>query len=198
MSANNSNGDVEILRELAEGSESAFLTLFNEYSPRVYRSALKFLGTEEAAQEVVQDVFLDIWLNRAKMPRVLNFTAYLHGMVRNQVYDAFRKKSAFSSLVNELKYSDYAENSTERMFRDREYETIVDQTIGNLPKLQREIFLLAREEGLSHKEIAHRTGLSTMAVKAHMKRILHSMRIRLEPFLAIEPLLALFAFWNSL
>ncbi|GAA4436177.1 RNA polymerase sigma-70 factor [Ravibacter arvi] len=194
MSKNPLKDEKEILRELAGGSESAFARVFNHFSPRVYSTSLRFLGSEESAQEVVQDVFMDIWLRREKLTGVLNLEAYLQGMVRKQVYDVFRMKSAFEELQQELLRRDYAENSTERLLRDREYQVVLTRTLESLPDLQREIFRLAKEDGLSHQDIAHRMNLSPLAVKAHMKRSLRFIRMRLEPFLSAEPLLAILVF----
>ncbi len=178
----------ETLCELADGSESAFVRVFDEYSPKVYRIALKFLDSREAAEEIVQDVFMDIWLRREKMAEVLNFGGYLHGMVRKQVYDAYRRQSVFTKMVTELSYHEQSENTTERLIQENEYEKLLHETVSSLPELQREIFRLAREEGLSHEAIAQQMNLSRLAVKAHMKRILRFIRTRLEPFLKTEAL----------
>ncbi len=177
---------------MADGSESAFVRVFDEYSPRVYSVALKFLDSKELAEEVVQDIFMDIWLRREKMVEVLNFGAYLHGMVRKQVYDAYRKKSAFTEIVRELSLRTQSENVIDRMMRENEYESLLHKALERLPDHQREIFRLAREEGLSHEEIALRLNLSRLAVKSHMKRILRYLRTLLEPVLKTEAFLWFF------
>ncbi len=176
----------EVLSELADGSESAFVQVFDRYSPRVYSVALKFLDSKELAEEVVQDIFMDIWLRREKMTEVLNFGAYLHGMVRKQLYDAYRQKSAFSEIVKELSLRTQSENAIEHMMQENEYENLLQKALERLPDHQREIFRLAREESLSHEEIARRLNLSRLSVKAHMKRILRFLRALLEPVLKKE------------
>ncbi|ODS81000.1 MAG: hypothetical protein ABS46_12690 [Cytophagaceae bacterium SCN 52-12] len=186
----------ETLGELADGSESAFVQVFDEYSPRVYSVALKFLDSKELAEEVVQDIFMDIWLRREKMAEVLNFGAYLHGMVRKQVYDAYRQKSAFTEIVKELSLRARSENVIERMMQENEYENLLQKALERLPDRQREIFRLAREEGLSHEEIARRLNLSRLSVKSHMKRILRYLRTLLEPVLKTETFLWLFILFN--
>lgn len=190
MTARKPYDERETLCELADGSEQAFVRIFDEYSPKVYRVALKFLDSGEAAEEVVQEVFMDIWLRKEKMTEILNFGAYLNGMVRKQVYDAYRRKTAFSQVVNELSYrGEQSHNETETAMQETEYERLLQEAVGQLPGHQREIFRLAREEGLTHEEIASRLNLSRLAVKAHMKRILRFIRARLEPFLKTEVLL---------
>ena len=178
----------EILCELADGSESAFVRVFDEFSPRVYSVALKFLDSKELAEEIVQDIFMDIWLRREKMSEVLSFGAYLHGMVRKQVYDAYRQKSAFTEIVKEMSLYTQSENGIERMMQENEYESLLQKALERLPDHQREIFRLAREEGMSHEEIAGKLNLSRLSVKAHMKRILRFLRAHLEPVLKTETL----------
>lgn len=171
------------LVELAQGNEAAFELLFNQYSPKVYRAALKFLNSRELAEETVQDIFMDIWLHRERMSGVLNFGGYLQRMVRNQVYDTFRKNAAFADVVKELISNESTDNLTERIIQENEYDDFLKDVLSKLPEHQQEIFRLAREEELSHEEIAQRLNLSRLAVKSHMKRILRFIRERLEPVL---------------
>ncbi|HWV30694.1 MAG TPA: RNA polymerase sigma-70 factor [Dyadobacter sp.] len=186
MATHKSDNEREMLRELADGSESAFVWIFDVYSPKVYRLALKFLNSPDAAEEIVQDVFMDVWLRREKMADVLNFGAYLHGMAKKQVFDAYRRKSNFTEMIREIGYQEQADNATERMVQEDERERLLQEAVRRLPDHQREIFQLAREEGLSHEAIAERMNLSRLAVKAHMKRILRFIRTRLDPVLKAE------------
>lgn len=181
---------------MADGNESAFVRVFDEYSPRVYSVARKFLDSKELAEEVVQDIFMDIWLKREKMTEVLNFGAYLNGMVRKQVYDAYQQKSAFSEIIKELSSRTQSDNVIERMMQENEYENLLRKALERLPVRQREIFRLAREEGLSHEEIALRLNLSRLSVKSHMKRILRYLRTLLEPVLKTETFLWLLILFN--
>lgn len=186
MATRNLDSERAVLRGLADGSEPVFVRIFDEYSPKVYRLALKFLNSREAAEEIVQDVFMDIWLRREKMPEVLNFGAYVNGMARKQIYDAYRRKSAFVEMIDDFSYPGQADNATERIMQEGERERLLQEALRALPDHQREIFQLAREEGLSHEAIAQRMNLSRLAVKAHMKRILRFLRTRLEPVLKAE------------
>lgn len=185
----------ETLVELARGDEAAFVLLFNQYSPKVYRTSLKFLNSKELAEETVQDIFMDVWLQRERMSEVLNFGGYLHGMVRKQVFDVFKKNTAFSDMVKELNVHEPVENLTEQIIQENEYDEFLQEIIGKLPEHQQEIFRLAKEEELSHEEIAERLNLSRLAVKSHMKRILRFIRVRLEPLMKANMLSSLLAFF---
>lgn len=175
-----------ILRAIAEGSEAAFVQLFDKYSVKVYNVAYKFLDSREQAEEIVQDVFMDVWISKDKMAEVLNLNAYILGMVRKKVYDAYRQKSSFAQLIKELSDNPQTENAVERNMQEREYEILLQRALAKLPHHQQEIFGLAREEGLSHEEIAKKLNLSRLSVKAHMKRILRVLRQTLGPVLKAE------------
>lgn len=175
-----------ILRAIAEGSEAAFVQLFDKYSAKVYNVAYKFLDSREQAEEIVQDVFMDVWISKDKMAEVLNLNAYILGMVRKKVYDAYRQKSSFAQLIKELSDNPPTENAVERNMQEREYEILLQRALAKLPHHQQEIFRLAREEGLSHEEIAKKLNLSRLSVKAHMKRILRVLRQTLGPVLKAE------------
>ena len=175
-----------ILRAIAEGSEAAFVQLFDKYSAKVYNVAYKFLDSREQAEEIVQDVFMDVWISKDKMAEVLNLNAYILGMVRKKVYDAYRQKSSFAQLIKELSDNPPTENAVERNMQEREYEILLQRALAKLPHHQQEIFRLAREEWLSHEEIAKKLNLSRLSVKAHMKRILRVLRQTLGPVLKAE------------
>lgn len=185
----------ETLVALARGDEGAFVLLFNSYSPKVYRTALKFLNSKDLAEETVQDVFMDIWLYRERMSEVLNFGGYLQGMVRRQVFDTFKKNAAFSDIIKDLSYHEPTQNLAEQIIQENEYDDFLQEIISKLPEHQQEIFRLAKEEELSHEEIAQRLNLSRLAVKSHMKRILRFIRERLEPILKASLLTSFFSFF---
>lgn len=178
----------EVLQQLAEGNQAAFVQIFDHYSPKVYKLAFKFLHSKEIAEEIVQDVFMDIWLKKEKMAEVLNFGGYVHGMAKKQVYDAFRHKSAFLEMLHEFSFLQQADNATEQILQRDDHEKLLQQAIEQLPDHQKAIFLLARDEGLSHEAIAQRMNLSRLAVKAHMKRILRFLRAKLSAVLKAETL----------
>lgn len=84
-----------ILRAIAEGSEAAFVQLFDKYSAKVYNVAYKFLDSREQAEEIVQDVFMDVWISKDKMAEVLNLNAYILGMVRKKSLRCLSSKIVF-------------------------------------------------------------------------------------------------------
>src|SRR5690554_5839468 len=87
-----------LLAELSEGSEMAFTKIFDHYRPRIYSVALKMLKSASLAEEVVQEVFLKVWMLREEMATITNFEGYLFIMARNNIYDRFKKLAREQSV----------------------------------------------------------------------------------------------------
>lgn len=170
-----------LLTLLAQGSEFAYIQLYNEYRPQIYRAALRFLDTREQAEEIVQEVFMDVWLRRTEMVNVLNFKPFIYAMARNQVHKVYRHQVYVDAANEEFSRIVNSENSTDREILSQDYEKLLAEAVQGLSDIQRQVFMLAREEHLTHKEIASRLGLTILSVKSHMKRALHSIRKLLNP-----------------
>ncbi len=181
MSLQRLHDEKRLLTLLAQGSEFAYIQLYNEYRPQIYRTALRFLDTREQAEEVVQEVFMDVWLRRTEMTNILNFKPFIYAMVRNQVHKVYRHQVYVDAANEEFSRIVNIDQTTDKEIVSQEYEKLLTDAVQQLSQIQRKVFTLAREEHLSHKEIATRLDLTTLSVKSHMKRALHSIRKFLKP-----------------
>lgn len=183
--------DASVLRLLAEDSEYAFGILFERYRAKVYRLALKFLKTPALGEEVVQEVFLRIWLKRAELDDVQSLDSYLFIAARNATFDAFKKLS--KKAVAEAAYAatrDLVDEGADYAMLDEQYSDMVKETIALLPAQQAKVFYMAKVEGLSHETIAVEMNISRLTVKKHMATALHFIRLRLQQHLVtMVPLL---------
>lgn len=106
----------ELLRKIAEGDEQAFRLLFDTYNRRLFSFAEGLLKSAADAEEVVQEIFTRVWLNRASFSQVENAGQYLYQMVRNRVIDQIRKTARDKSLQQQvwltMTISDAAWNNT--------------------------------------------------------------------------------------
>lgn len=179
------------LELLAQGSEYAFTQVFDHYRPRIYHAALKFLKSRELAEEIVQEVFLKIWRRREELSQVSNFNAYLFAMGRNLIFDSIKKLSEESAASLEFAYGMTHENSTEKMLLEKQYEELLNEVVEQLPPQQKQVFRLARIEGLSHEVIAEQLSISRFTVKTHMAKALQFIRHRLQHHLSSFAFLAI-------
>ncbi len=135
--------------------------------------ALRFLEDTDAVEDVVQETFAKLWEKRDTLDEITSIKSYLYTAVRNNCLMALRSKKEFDD-VEELQITDG--NSEEDRIARAELEAQLWQLIDELPEKRREIFLMAKRDGLSYKEIAEETGLTVKTVENHVTRALKSLR----------------------
>jgi RNA polymerase sigma-70 factor (family 1) len=165
----------ELLIRLQADDAKAFTELFDHYRGRIYGVALKFLKSPVLAEEIVQDVFLKVWLKRSEMAAVTRFDAYLFVMARNFIFDRIKKMAYESAAQSEL-LKQPSVNDADHLLIQRQYQQLLQQAIDLLPPQQKQVYHLAKVEGLSHEAIAEKMLLSRLTVKAHMAKALRSIR----------------------
>jgi len=95
--------ELELLQEVADGNEDAFRQLFDTYQKRIYSYAYKVTGSQEVTEDILQDVFLQIWTMRQKLTGIENFNAYLHRAAHNAAYKSLEKVAKEELVVRYLK-----------------------------------------------------------------------------------------------
>lgn len=183
-----------VLELLGQGSEFAFIQLYDKYQKQIYLAALKFLDSREQAEEIVQEVFMDVWLRKEEISSVLNIKAFLYAMAKNLVYKTYRRQGYVQKASEEFARTALIENATEDMINSHDYEKLLLNAVSSLSDTQRQIFLMAKEEGLSHKQIAEKLDLTVLSVKSHMKRALREIRLHMQPHLGSGLAVILFVF----
>lgn len=166
--------DLSLILAISSGDESAMAALYDRYSSIVYSVALRVLGDTAAAEDVLQEVFMQLWRN----PGVFNSSrgnlgAWLAVIARNRAIDGLRKRRPETD-VEELIVGvepDLAGDAE----RSRAMEK-VRSALGAMPAVQRSALELAYFEGLSHSEIAAKTGEPLGTVKTRIRAGLLALR----------------------
>ena len=156
----------ELFHQVSRGDENAFATLFHHYSRQLYPFVLKKVKSEIMAEEIVQEVFLKLWLNRQKMEGMENPEGYLYRMTANLVLDHF------SLMAHEQSIRKYAginpdqaiDTTTEEGLRFKEARNWLKMAIKQLPP-QRKVIYELRQQGYSYEEIGSHLKLSVNTVK---------------------------------
>lgn len=180
MTGYNVLADLELYALLKAGDKVAYTEIYNRYFSLLYLHALKRLRDEEAARDLIQDLFATLWLKRDVLTTKTNLSNYLYTAVRNGVFNFIAHQKVASRYISEL--PDKVEPSeciTDHLARERQLAALIEKEIAELPEKMREIFLLSRVEGLSHKEIAARLGISELTVKTQVKNALRILRGKL-------------------
>ncbi len=173
--------DENAIRRLIAGDQSVFTMIYELYSEKVYRLAFRFLKDKEQSEEIVQETFINFWLNRGKLDPSGDLWLYLYVISKRLSLNALRQIGRSSILVEKLLYliSDL-QNTTEENIIAHDLEHYTQKLISQLPPQQQLIFRLSRIEGLSHKEIAEQLDLSPNTVKNHMVEALRTLKKHLK------------------
>ncbi|WP_166644056.1 RNA polymerase sigma factor [Pedobacter nutrimenti] len=166
-----------LIEKVAEGDQQAFTVLFRKHHGIVYRFALKLTRSETLAEEVVQDIFMKIWLKRTELSEIENFGAFLNRITRNHTYNLL-KRLTMEAVVNKNLKAEFIE-STENTQESIDYNAsaeILKRAVDLLSPQQKKVYLLCHVEGLKYEEAAKKLNISAGTVHSHMKQALHSIR----------------------
>jgi RNA polymerase sigma-70 factor (ECF subfamily) len=145
----------ELVKDLVKGDQNAFNLLYQKYSNLIYQKIFLMTKYEHIADELLQDIFLKVWSNKASLDPEKSFKAWLYTIAQNMVYDYYRK------LAHDKKMQDYFIESftnlyseTEDYLLNKERATILNAALEKLSPKRREIFKLCKFEDKSYKEVA--------------------------------------------
>jgi RNA polymerase sigma-70 factor (family 1) len=185
----------ELIRRIAEGDQRAFTIIFKHYQRFVFSFSKKITSSDESAGEVVQDIFLKIWLNRENLAEVNNFGAYLNRLVRNHSLNVVRRQLQENKYATELGITfSEADESTMLQLDYNEINNLLNQAIAELSPQQRMVYQLCHQQGLKYQEAAIQMNISPQTVNAYMKDALKKIRVHFKKHTHIYPFLILILF----
>ncbi|HWJ29731.1 MAG TPA: RNA polymerase sigma-70 factor [Flavisolibacter sp.] len=169
----------ELFISIAEGNEAAFRELFHLYMPQLYPMILKVTKVENAAEDILQETFLKLWISRDKLAEIENPRAWILRIAYFQAFTFLRKKAIHQKAVDRLSDKaqlDLLRSDTEETIAFSSLQTLVRQAVASLPGQPKKIYQLSREEGLKIPEIAEQLNLSEQTVKNTLSRSLKLIR----------------------
>lgn len=167
----------DLLESVAHGDEKSFGELFYHYKDRVYGYAMHFTRSVIASEEIVQGIFLKLWLHKEELSQVHRFEPYLYTATRNLCFDYLKKLAHEEDLKQEWSRSAaVSDNLTEAGIICRDYETMVNEALDTLPPQQRKIYTLSFYHGQKYEEIARYLNISRNTVKVHLNKARTAVR----------------------
>jgi RNA polymerase sigma-70 factor (ECF subfamily) len=167
----------ELLAFIANGDELAFTNLFDNYRDRIYSIAFRITHSTTIAEEIVQDVFLKIWLRRDRLIEIQNFNAYLFVITRNHVYKALKQIAKNYELTAFTEKDQLAgDNDSAGLVMEKEYNSLLRKAIDRLPNQQKKVYQYIKEKGLKREEAAGLLHLSPETVKYHLAEAMKNIR----------------------
>jgi len=171
------NNEQQLIKEVAAGSSLAFTTLFELYKNKIFTIAFRITRSVPVAEEIVQDVFVKLWLHRERLADVAYFRAYLFTSARNETFTALKKAAkhpTFMFGLTDVEHFIDTENETSPEAADN--KVMLQKAIERLPPQQAIVFRMIKLEGFSREETAEKLRLSPATVKVHLALALRSVR----------------------
>ncbi len=179
--------DAALLQLMAEGDEHAFQMLYERYWNRLYDYTVHKVGLQETAEEIVQDIFIDLWKRRDHLI-IERFDSYLFRAAKNRVIDSIRaglvRKYHEQSFRLHL-YTDSQKLDAEEEIAYKELYSAIHEGLSLLPEKTSEIFTLNRLNQLTAREISTLLDIPVRTVEYHITNALKTMKIYLQDFLVL-------------
>jgi RNA polymerase sigma-70 factor, Bacteroides expansion family 1 len=170
------NNELAILAQIARGDEAAFAALFDHYRDKVYSICIKLTHSPELSEEILQDVFLKVWIKRNDLPQITHFRAYLYTMVRNMVYNALKAAAQHELTLAAMPPGELTPVVPDDTLLYKENQQILAAAINRLPPQQQMVYKLIGEQGLKREEVSRAMGISPETVKTHIAQAMRSIR----------------------
>jgi RNA polymerase sigma-70 factor (ECF subfamily) len=178
-----SKAEKELIKMLIDGSEYAFGELYAQYKTRLLYFCKRFLKDSVASEDLIQDVFIQIWNTRDSLTPDLSFSGYIYKIVQNRIYNTLRQHAVHSRFVEYVKNNqEQTDCLTEYQILDNDYTRILNEAIDQLSPQQKKIFRLSRENGYTYKEIAEQLQISVPTIQEHASIALKKIKAYLTQF----------------
>ncbi|HTF05934.1 MAG TPA: RNA polymerase sigma-70 factor [Bacteroidia bacterium] len=182
---NGTTGQTEQSELIRIGDEVVFEQIFRQFHPMLCRYAHTILKDVEAAEEIVQDVFLKIWEKRESLVITVSVKSYLYRAVHNSCLNLVDKKKKEVRMDEvPLKIVHQSAAPVEDI-QTRELEKAIAGALDQLPEQCRKVFELSRFGNMKYREIAEMLGISIKTVENQMGKALRIMREQLATYLTI-------------
>lgn len=163
------------VQKIKEGDQIEFCSFVDLYSKDLYHFALGYVNVRELAEEVVSDVFLEVWNNRFRLDEIVNIKSWLLVMVRNRAISYLRKEQ----IDNTVSFDEIGEfhvplfQLPDDNIISREEIAKINQAIAALPPRCKEVFVLAKIEKQPYKKIAEMLNISVKTINVHIAKALN-------------------------
>jgi len=170
------NNEKQLVKQLSEGDEKAFRTLFMRYYAKVRCFINGLLKSEVEAEDLAQDVFVKVWINRAHFAEVNTFGAYLYVLAKNTVFNYIESKRIRKVNLDERPFEEEDNETPYEELVAKDLQLFVNMVIDSMPSQRRTVYRMSRESGLTNDEIAEKLHLAKKTVENHLNLALKELR----------------------
>ncbi len=175
------HSDDDLLSLLKGGDHSAYTEIYDRYNGVLYVFAYRRLKNREEAKDLIHELFLKLWADRAIISERFVLAAYLYSSLRNRVINLITHQKVASRYLDSFSHylGDPSTNNADYLVRHNELYKVIENEIANLNPRTRKVFELSRKMNLSRKEIAEKLDISEETVKSHMHSALRVLKVKL-------------------
>ena len=177
MDSFSSNRKSLLLSAIKKGDIESFRSLYKTYQPKIFAFSLRYLKVTEAAEDLTQEVFIQLWENRQKININFSLSSFLFTIAKNKIIDHFRKQQRQTLFNNYIQhYLEFPNTLKEENEGNNVASIQVESVINKLPEKRKIVFLLSKKFGLNRREIADFLGISEHTVKNQLQEALKFLR----------------------
>jgi RNA polymerase sigma-70 factor (family 1) len=144
---------------------------------------MRLTESPEVTEDIIQDIFLKLWKNHTRLSSIEHFSSYIFRMAQNQCISHFKRMAKETLILKGLQNDPISMGTdAENNLGARETQQKLQEMLARLTPQQRLVFMLSREQGLRHEEIARQLGITPSTVKNHMIQALGILRQQLSTY----------------
>lgn len=174
------DNQISTFQQMLNGEEAALKTLLNQYHNYLMVVGMRYLSDKQRVEDVIHDVFADLWNKQKEITIHAGVKSFLRGAVVNKCLAIIRKDARMVYLENHnTSTADRVPTVEQNIDRDN-LQRAIEKIVDGLHDRCREVFVLSRYEGKSHKEISEEMGISRKTIENHMTRALKTIKNELK------------------
>ena len=170
----------EIVKGIRSRNKDVFEAVFKQYAPSMYNIAVKYVQDTDEANDMVQDVFLNLWKGAENLDDRAPINHYLARATVNTCLNRIKKEQRKDAYTKEqLHQASQQHTDTNTLIESKELEAKYHSALEKLPEQCRRVFEMSRGNGLTPAEIATQLNISINTVYAHLTTALKRLRVDL-------------------
>ncbi len=176
----------DTLHALREGDHKAFEEIFVLYFLKIKTFISAYIKSDADAEDLAEEIFLNLWHNRASIDTSKSFNSYLHTIARNAALNFISHTLARESYQNNYSEPDAGFTSEDELIA-HETALLIEMAVERMPEQRRQVYKLSKEEGLKNEEIARRLNTTKRNVESQLSLALKDIRKAISVLLFLLP-----------
>lgn len=178
MHSPNNYTDAELLQMMKLNDRDCFAAIYERYEGPLLKYAIRVTQNKEDAADILQEIFVSLWNRRAQIEFNHSLKAWLYQAVRFQAAKYICQNGKKNAFLNEMAQLIHATNSysPDIFLEERELAATIRDAINSMPVKMKRVFVLSREEDLSHREIGLKLNIAESTVKKQVQKALRLIR----------------------